>query len=87
MDESRMNDSEIEISGTKVVPSYPPFIIAEISANHNGKIENAFDLITKAKNAGASAVKIQTYTPDTITMNWSKPEFQIMDGLWKGQTL
>lgn len=82
-----MNDSEIEISGTKVGPSHPPYIIAEISANHNGKIENAFELITKAKSAGASAVKIQTYTADTITMNCSKPEFQIMDGLWKGQTL
>jgi len=82
-----MSDSEIEISGTRIGPSYSPYIIAEISANHNGKIENAYKLIAEAKNAGASAVKIQTYTPDTITMNCSKPEFQISDGLWKGQTL
>lgn len=82
-----MNDAEIEISGTKLGPSHSPYIIAEISANHNGKIENAYKLITEAKNAGASAVKIQTYTADTITMKCSKPEFQILDGLWKGQTL
>tara|TARA_E500000178_G_scaffold330302_1_gene362075 strand:- start:376 stop:1437 length:1062 start_codon:yes stop_codon:yes gene_type:complete len=82
-----MNDAEIEISGTKLGPSHSPYIIAEISANHNGNIENAYKLITEAKNAGASAVKIQTYTADTITMKCSKPEFQILDGLWKGQTL
>lgn len=82
-----MNDAEIEISGTKLGPSHSPYIIAEISANHNGNIENAYKLITEAKNAGASAVKIQTYTADTITMKCSKSEFQILDGLWKGQTL
>ena len=57
----------ISISGRKIGPDYPPYVIAEMSANHNGSIENAFRIIEEAKNAGADAVKMQTYTPDTIT--------------------
>ena len=64
-----------------------PFIIAEMSANHNGKIDTAFKIIEEAKKAGADAVKLQTYTADTITLNATGPEFTINGGLWHGRTL
>lgn len=66
---------------------YPPYIIAEMSANHNGNIENAYKIIDMAKRSGADAVKIQTYKPDTITMDVRSPEFMIKGGLWDGQSL
>ena len=65
----------------------PPFIIAEMSANHNGNIQNAFDIIDAAAAAGADCVKLQTYRADTITMKSSRPEFKIEEGLWAGNTL
>ena len=73
--------------GREVSDEFPPYIIAEISANHNGNVENAFKIIDMAKRCGADAVKMQTYTPDTITLNSSKEDFVIKDGLWKGRTL
>ena len=75
------------ISGREVSSQLPPYIIAEISANHNGVLENAFKIIDMAKRCGANAVKMQTYTPDTITLNSSKEDFVIKEGLWKGRTL
>jgi N-acetylneuraminate synthase len=65
----------------------PPYIIAELSGNHNGDIQRAFDLIKAAKECGANAVKIQTYTPDTMTIDSNLPDFQIEGGLWHGQNL
>ena len=64
-----------------------PFLIAEISANHCGKIDLAKKLIHCAKINGADAVKIQTYTPETMTVNSIKKLFQIKEGLWKGYSL
>ena len=75
------------ITGREVSSNAPPYIIAEISANHNGNIENAFKIIDMAKRCGADAVKMQTYTPDTITLNSQNEDFMIKDGLWKGRTL
>ena len=75
------------ILGREVSDKAPPYIIAEISANHNGNVANAFKIIDMAKRCGADAVKMQTYTPDTITLNSSKEDFVIKDGLWKGRTL
>ncbi|WP_200886895.1 pseudaminic acid synthase [Pectobacterium fontis] len=78
---------DIKIDGRIIGENEPPFIIAEMSANHNGKIETAFKIIEEAKKAGADAVKLQTYTADTITLNASGPEFTINGGLWHGRTL
>ena len=79
--------SMFEINGHEIGETQPPYIIAEISANHNGKIDNAFKIIDMAKRAGADAIKMQTYTPDTITLNSTKSDFQIKDGLWAGTYL
>lgn len=79
--------SEICIAGRKIGQNHPPYLIGEISANHNGSIETAFKIIYEAARAGMDAVKIQTYTPDTITLNCNSPDFQINDGLWAGRTL
>jgi len=77
----------ISIDGRVIGLNYSPYIIAEMSANHNGDISKAFEIIQKAKECGADAVKIQTYTPDTITLDSNKPDFLIEEGLWSGLTL
>lgn len=77
----------IKINNRQIGTNQLPYIIAEMSANHNGEIENAFKIIDMAKRCGADAVKMQTYTPDTITLNSNAPDFQIHGGLWDGRTL
>ena len=64
-----------------------PFLIAEISANHNGSLKNCLNLIKSAKKNGADAIKIQTYTPEAMTINSRKKEFIIKDGIWKNYSL
>ena len=78
---------EITINGRQIGPMYPPYVIAEMSANHNGKLETALLIIEEAKKAGAGAIKMQTYTPDTITLNCDRDEFRIHGGLWDGRIL
>jgi pseudaminic acid synthase len=82
-----MQNEEIIIDDRKIGSKHRPFIIAELSANHNGSLKTAMTLLERAKDAGADAVKIQTYKPDTITLNSTKPEFLINSGLWKGKSL
>lgn len=82
-----MQNSGFQINGRKINKNRSPFIIAEMSANHNGCIENAKKVIEMAKRCGADAVKMQSYTPDTITLNSNNADFQIQDGLWKGRNL
>jgi N-acetylneuraminate synthase len=77
----------INIAGRRIAADTPPFIIAELSANHNGKLETALKIIDEAKKAGADAIKLQTYTADTITLDCDAEEFQIHGGLWDGKTL
>jgi pseudaminic acid synthase len=93
MDCGDMNDDlmtsikNIYIAGRCIGVNAPPYVIAEMSANHNGKIVKAFSLIEEAKKAGADAVKLQTYTADTITLNCDSEDFKIRGGLWDGRTL
>ncbi|WP_154140338.1 pseudaminic acid synthase [Photobacterium damselae] len=77
----------ISIAGRKIGPDYSPYIIAELSANHNGDITRAFQIMEEAKKAGADAIKLQTYTHETITIDCDSEDFQIHGGLWDGQTL
>lgn len=83
-----MNDLPcIHIAGRRIASDMPPYIIAELSANHNGSLDTALKIIEEAKKAGADAVKLQTYTADTITLNCDSEEFQIRGGLWDGKSL
>jgi pseudaminic acid synthase len=77
----------INIAGRDIGDGCAPYIIAEMSANHNGDINAALRIIEEAKRAGADAIKIQTYRPDTITIKSELPDFHITDGLWAGRTL
>lgn len=80
-------NSPFTIAGRHIGPGYPPYVIAEMSGNHNGDIDRALKLIEAAKAQGADAVKLQTYTADTITIDCDREDFRIDSGLWKGRTL
>ena len=76
--------------GNKIIGSgNKPFIIAEMSGNHNQSLDKAFEIVKAAADAGVDAIKLQTYTADTITFNSSREEFQIKDenSLWNNQNL
>lgn len=77
----------ITIAKRKIGVDAPPYIIAEMSANHNGNIENAYRIIEAAKKANADAIKLQTYKPDTITLDSRDESFMVRGGLWDGKSL
>lgn len=78
---------QITIAGRHIGTAYSPYVIAELSANHNGRLDTAMRIIEEAKKAGADALKLQTYKPDTITLNCDTEDFRIHGGLWNGRTL
>jgi N-acetylneuraminate synthase len=77
----------ISIAGRKIGPGEPPYIIAEMSANHNGSLDRALAIVEMAKASGADAIKLQTYKADTITIDHDGPEFLLNEGLWAGRRL
>lgn len=80
---------KISIAGREIGPAAPPFVIAEMSGNHNQSLERALAIVDAAAEAGAHALKIQTYTPDTMTLDLDEREFHIgdADSLWAGTSL
>ena len=77
----------MKIGNREIGGEEPVFIIAELSANHNGNLETALETIKAAKRAGADCIKLQTYTPDTITIDSRKEDFLIKGTIWEGKNL
>lgn len=82
-----MTTKQFAIAGREIGLNAPPYVIAELSANHNGSLDTALKIIDAAKKSGADALKLQTYTPDTLTLDTGESDFLIQGGLWNGRTL
>ncbi len=82
-----MSTPSITIAGRRIAVDAPPYVIAEMSANHGGSLATALAIIDEARRRGADAIKLQTYRPDTITLDSDAEEFCIRGGLWDGRTL
>ena len=79
--------AEITWNNRKIGDGHPVYIIAEMSANHAGSLERAKQIVHKAKESGADCIKIQTYTPDTLTIDCHNPYFEVSNGTWQGENL
>jgi N-acetylneuraminate synthase len=78
---------EVTIAGRPIGPGHPPYVICALSGNHNGSLDRALQMMEAAAAMGCAAIKLQTYTPDTITIRHDGPGFRIKGGLWDGRTL
>ncbi|MEB3245261.1 MAG: pseudaminic acid synthase [Vampirovibrionales bacterium] len=87
--QAQTQTANIKIADRLVGPTHAPFVIAELSGNHNGSLERALQLVDAAADSGVDALKLQTYTADTLTLDCDGPDFQIVnpESLWAGQTL
>lgn len=85
--ENLKNNAQIQIRGRAVGDGAPAYIIAEMSGNHAGSLERAKEIIHAAKESGADCIKIQTYTPDTLTIDCHNKYFQVKNGTWEGENL
>lgn len=81
-----MNKS-VELAGRRIGPDEPPYVICELSGNHNGSLDRALRMIDAAAETGCDAIKLQTYSPDSLTIDCDLPDFRITGGLWIGRTL
>src|SRR5690349_21196863 len=84
-----MQPRPVSIAGVPVGPDAPPLIVAEVSGNHNGSLDRALDIVRAIADAGAQAVKLQTYTADSLTLDVDSPRFRLSDDhkLWPGRRL
>src|SRR5687768_10657009 len=89
MNMNSRNEVAISIGGRLIGRNHPPFIIAEMSGNHNQSLQRALDIVNAAAKAGAHALKMQTYTADTMTLDLDTEDFFVSDpdSLWKGRSL